>query len=399
MKAFVVLFLGALLCGLSSADTVTPLEALAAKRTSWPTAKWDEALVPLAGMKASAACREFTKVVIEEGRDPKEVRRTRALKPEQQPLFTDGIVIVRGGKLVWEWYDDEYDKDSLHCMWSASKSVSSALVGVAVNEGKLKLDEPIGRFFGGTKSKAVVSDLLWMGSGFEWNESYGGDPKKSSITRMLYLDGYHDTADFALKADLVPEGPLGKWIYSSGNTSMLHAILKHVYGNEYEAMPWTHLFDKIGMKKVVVEHDGAGVFIGSSYVHTSPRDMAKLGFLHLNGGIWEGKRLISREAMVMATTLSPAMEAKATPMELIKEEGPYGGGWWLNVDIPKRDYKAPFEKVPKDMFFAAGHYGQTIMLFPSQDLVFVRTGHDREYSSKIPRMAKLALDCFAAGKE
>jgi CubicO group peptidase (beta-lactamase class C family) len=301
-------------------------------------------------------------------------------------------------------------------MWSASKSASAAILGTAVQEGKLSLDDRMARFFPDLDlpndpnehyfNDVRIRDLLGMNASFEWNESYDGDPKQSQVVPFLYTEGYRDSARFALLRPFFPDPPGTRFNYSSGNVSIMQAVLKSIYGDKYPTMPWTSLYDKIGMHHMVMERDQADTFMASSYVWASVRDMAKLGFLYLNNGLWEDQakvgqqppslsRIIPEEFVSMTRVLTPGEDQPSVTNQYIMEEGTYGGGaWWVNLPVPNHGIDRIYPQAPHDMFFAEGHYGQIILLMPSQDLIVARTGHDSEYDSKINHIAELAVQCF-----
>ena len=169
-------------------------------------------------------------------------------------------------------------------------SVTSGILGTAIQQKRLALDNRLSSFFPESLrtnknqyerfyESIQVSDLLVMGANFDWNEDYDGDIKTSSVLPMLYLSGYKDMVAFSANALMRPEGPGNRWIYSGGDANLIMGILHKIYGADYPTMPWRNLFDPIGMKSVVFEQDGAENYVGSSYVHASPRDMARFGFL------------------------------------------------------------------------------------------------------------------------
>ena len=325
----------------------------------------------------------------------------------EKSLKTDGLVVMKDGKISYEFYDRYYDPTTPHCLWSVSKSISTALLGTAVLERKMALDDRLSRYFPETFDRASdpygsfyrdvkISDLIEMGSGFQWEEDYGATIQTSSVVKMLYLDGHQDMARFALSSPMRPEGPGGKWTYSSGDTNILMGALKKAYGSRYESMPWRNLFKPIGMRGVVFERDASGTFLGASYAHASPREMAKFGQLYLNDGVWNGKRILPEGWVAMSKTVSSALLAKGTPSEEIISEGVYGRGFWLNQRV--RDLPLPFPNAPQDLFFAAGLYGQIVAIIPSQRLVIARTGRDKEYWSKLDPFFSLAAACFSDRK-
>jgi CubicO group peptidase (beta-lactamase class C family) len=173
--------------------------------------------------------------------------------------------------------------------------------------------------------------------------------------------------------------PGSAFAYASGDSVLLMAALRDVVGEErYADWPWTALFDVIGMD-ATLERDAADTFVGSSYLYASPRDLAKLGFLYLEGGRWQDRQL-----------LPPGWAQQAG------EPGPapfYGRHWWTNRgDADLR----PWPDAPADTIAASGHWGQKMFVIPSRDLVIVRTGDDRDRSFETDTFLRLVLAAFPA---
>jgi CubicO group peptidase (beta-lactamase class C family) len=130
-------------------------------------------------------------------------------------------------------------------------------------------------------------------------------------------------------------------------------------GEEYLSFPQRALFDKIGIRTMVIETDPDGNFLTQGYDYASGRDWARLGNLYLQDGVWNGERILPEGFVKFVRTLAPAWAADQRPI--------YGGFFWLNGD---RRYP-----VPPDAYYMAGAGGQTTMIIPSHDLVVVRLGH------------------------
>jgi CubicO group peptidase (beta-lactamase class C family) len=162
---------------------------------------------------------------------------------------------------------------------------------------------------------------------------------------------------------------------------LLMAALRDVVGEErYADWPWTALFDVIGMASATFERDGAGTFVGSSYLYATPRDLAKLGFLYLQDGHWQDRQLLPEAWAAGAGEPGPA------PF--------YGRHWWTNRgDAGER----PWPDAPADTMAGSGHWGQKLFVVPSRDLVVVRTGDDRDHSFHTDTFLRLALEAFSSG--
>ena len=150
--------------------------------------------------------------------------------------------------------------------------------------------------------------------------------------------------------------------YSSGTANILSAIIRRTVGEEeYYHFPYQQLFEKIGMYSAVMEMDGGGTYVGSSYCYATARDWARFGLLYLHDGVWNGQRVLP-EGWVRWTTTG--------------EE--YGALWWLNRG-PVASRRHP--EIPADCFSCEGYEGQYIWVIPSKDLVVVRLA--MEHGSKL----------------
>jgi CubicO group peptidase (beta-lactamase class C family) len=130
-------------------------------------------------------------------------------------------------------------------------------------------------------------------------------------------------------------------------------------GEEYLSFPHRALFDKLGIRTMVIETDPFGNFLGQGYELASGRDWARLGNLYLQDGVWNDERILPEGYAKFVSTLAPAWEADKRPI--------YGGFFWINGDG-----RFP---VPRDAYYMAGAGGQTTLIIPSHDLVVVRLGH------------------------
>jgi CubicO group peptidase (beta-lactamase class C family) len=132
-------------------------------------------------------------------------------------------------------------------------------------------------------------------------------------------------------------------------------------GEEYLSFPQRALFDKIGIRTMVMETDPFGNFLTQGYEYASARDWARLGNLYLQDGVWNGERILPEGFVKFVSTLAPAWAADRRPI--------YGGFFWINGD-------GQFP-VSKEAYYMAGAGGQTTLIIPSHDLVVVRLGHYR----------------------
>lgn len=375
-------------CGGASAADEAPREPIAiagpppfsvVPRTEWPTEAWPTTEPTAVGMDPAALERLAAYVFARNGDDL-----------DRKGQRTNALVIVKDGKLVFERYARGYGPDTSILTWSVSKSIAGTLVGRAMMEGHLDVNDPVARHYppadrDGVRSIRIV-DLLQMSSGLDWNETYETSPVFSSVMAMLYTRGRGDMAAFVASHDLA-HPPGTHWSYSSGDTLLLMGALRGAVGEvAWPEYPWTALFDEIGMRSAVWERDGVGTIVGSSYLYASARDLAKWAFLYLNDGVWAGKRLLPEGWVAFTLTMAPAYyDTELTPGTL--DDNP-GAQVYLNHGDPKRGVAKPWPMAPDDLFAAQGHWGKVIVAIPSLDLIVVRLGDDRQYACDRPDAAE-----------
>jgi CubicO group peptidase (beta-lactamase class C family) len=277
---------------------------------------------------------------------PDKLRRTRA------------VVVVYDGNIIAERYAEGFNEKSKLIGWSMTKSITNALVGILVKQGKLKLEEPaLVKPWGSDDRKAItLNDLMHASSGLDWEENYGGP---SGATNMLFKK-----KDMGLYAAEVPSAhkPGEFFYYSSGTTNIISRIVRETVGDEnYYRFPYEELFYKIGMLNTTIEPDAGGTFVGSSYSFGPARDWARFGLLYLNDGVWNGHRILPEGWVKYSTT--PAKGA---------DRGQYGAQWWLNAGAPGNPSLRYYPDVPADLYWADGFEGQNVFVLPSKKLVVVK---------------------------
>ena len=366
---------GLALLGAREAAAACPADVL------WPAPDWAEAPLPEGPALQAFDDSMFTLVGADE---------------ERLGIRTDGVVIVHRGRIIHERYARGYAAKNRHLAWSATKSVLSALVGVAVARGELALDDSVcDHYEPGNDELCEVSvdDLLGWASGIDWNEGYEDDPYYlSSVIAMLYGVGSVDMAGFVAGHPLaLPPGTFHR--YSSGDSVLLSAVLAGALDpTRRDSFPWDYLFDPLGMETAVFERDHAGAFIGSSYVYATPRDLARFGYLYLRGGCWRGEQILPEDWVARSTEVHPAFLEGREDLWILNQDTVPGRHWWLNRPVPEIDHASAWPSAPPDTFAALGHWGQSIIVIPSADLVLVRTGDDRETGVlDRPRYLELAL--------
>jgi CubicO group peptidase (beta-lactamase class C family) len=272
---------------------------------------------------------------------------------------TRAVVVVYDGEIVAERYAEGFSANSKLAGWSMAKSITSALIGILVNQNKLQISvpAPVDEWKNDERSNITITDLLHMSSGLDWWEYYAAP---SDATNMLYCE--KDMGKFALHKKL-KDHPGSKFYYSSGSTNILSYIIRRVVGEaDYYRFPYEQLFHKIGMNDTVFEVDAGGTFAASSYCFATAHDWAKFGLLYLQDGVWNGERILPEGWVDFSATPTTAKTAK--------KDGSYGAQWWLNKATPHAPKKYPL--VPDDCFRCQGYEGQYVWVISSKKLVVVR---------------------------
>jgi CubicO group peptidase (beta-lactamase class C family) len=196
-----------------------------------------------------------------------------------------------------------------------------------------------------------------MSSGLFPVDSFGME--YASGSGLAYWAGFSSSIG-ARQRGLIRE-PGTFWDYENYDTLLAVAAMKEALGDDrtYLEFPRRRLLDRIGMRNTLLSTDRYGDFILSSQVYTTARDLARFGLLYLNGGVWDGDRLVSEEWIDFVRTPAPASAVRGND---------YGGQFWLVPD-DRND-------VPKDAYATAGNRGQYVIIVPGLDLVIVRRGLD-----------------------
>lgn len=287
----------------------------------------------------------------------------------QEGRNTQGVVVVRHGAIVAEWYEPGRDASSFAPSWSVAKSFTSALVGIAIEEGLIEsVDVGMAEFFpewrGTPKESITLRDVLSMASGLRWDEDYTpGNP--SDIIQMIVSEVDH-LAYAASRPLEVPPGT--RFSYSSGDTMLLAGVLRVVTGRIAGRYAEEKLFAPIGMGPVDWWQDASGNTVTYCCLDTPSREFARFGLLYLHGGNWDGRQVVPAEWVAESTSPNRVWEG-------------YGFQWWLSGRTEPG--------LPADLYAALGHDGQFIYVIPSLDLVVVRNGHYDKHPG--PPMAQDSL--------
>lgn len=299
---------------------------------------------------------------------------------------SDSVLVIYKGRIVFERYENGFDKDRRHLSWSMAKSFTTTVFGIAESMGYINRNDTLAKFYSNLvsdpaqkeKMNAVhLMDELTMSSGRQWIEDYTVlKAPDSDVVRMLYLDGHYDMAAYVASRPLADK-PGERYLYDTGSTSVVMGALKQRLGAGYSEFPFKYLFNRIGMKNVTWEQDQAGTYIGGASLYATPRDYARLGYLLMKDGKWNDDQVVPKEWIDACREVSPGLARGIySPDYMIKYRRSYGAGFWLNKPVPHFGILKPYPGAPDDLFQMIGHEGQTVIMIPSLDLLVVRTAHD-----------------------
>ncbi|QDW38414.1 serine hydrolase [Bradyrhizobium sp. KBS0727] len=271
----------------------------------------------------------------------------------------DSLLIARHGKIVLDAYYAPYSADIPHIINSSTKAVIGTLAAMALKDGLLdSTDHPVLDFFADRsianledRKKAItVQHLLDMTSGIDWREPTDGQP-----VTFFQMERSPDWTKFVLDLPM-SDAPGDIFNYNSGNPHLLSAILTRLTGMSAEDYAKARLFGPLGIDEWRWRRDPQGVSTGGNGLALKPRDMAKIGYLYLRRGEWEGKTLVPPGWTEKASHATIDMNLKFEP------DFRYSNFFWA---LPKRN-----------VYMAVGYHCQVIMVFPALDIVAVTTARD-----------------------
>ncbi|MFQ5978368.1 MAG: serine hydrolase domain-containing protein [Candidatus Heimdallarchaeota archaeon] len=286
---------------------------------------------------------------------------------ENWDLDFHSVLVVCNGYIVLEEYFDYYRQDTLREIYSCTKSVTSALVGIAIHEGYISsVDERVLDYFpeknftnlDARKQNMTLEHLLTMTTGLDWPEwsvPYGPG--------NIFAEWVNspDWVQFVLDRPMVL-APGTQFNYNSGASHILSAILQNATGETTFSYANRHLFAPLGISPVIWRADPQGINAGGMYLQMRPRDMAKIGYLYLNNGSWEGKQIIPADWVEISTRKHYDMGNSAVI--------DYGYQWWIYYYPDLNDSS---KHPPIDAYAAVGYSGQRIFVIPDQRMVVVFT--------------------------
>ncbi|MCK5238319.1 MAG: serine hydrolase [Candidatus Thorarchaeota archaeon] len=307
-------------------------------RDYWPTDEWEFATPESKGMNSSRL-NEMLSIVTD----------------EDLPLHS--LLIVKDGYIIMEEYPrSTFSSNTTHLLYSTTKSITSVLVGVAMFQGYLdNVSQKVLDFFpertfdnvDSRKEAMTVEHLLTMTPGIEWDEWIVPYSNPSNVYRQMMSSS--DPVQFVLDREMI-RNPGDVWTYCGGASHLLSTIVNVTTGMNTLQFAQENLFGPIGIPRAYWGDDSLGVNIGGSELSLRPRDMARIGYLYLNNGTWDGQQIVSTDWITASTE---------TAMTLSNYRG-YGYQWWTYPNI--------------EAYFSTGLYGQQIIVVPEHDLVVVVTG-------------------------
>ena len=317
--------------------------------------------------------------------------RIDALFADPKAGETRALLVLHGGRIVAERYGPGYHENTRFAGWSMTKSVTGALIGLLVSDGRLRLDEGVPVPAWQRPGEITLRQLLQMRSGLRHSEAIN-PAYTSDEVRMLFLDGRDDMAAYAEAQPLEAE-PGRKFEYSSATSVILADIAAHALTQRSDPAVRrqavadylrTRVLEPLGMRSAIPEFDAAGTFVGSSMLNASARDWGKFGEFLRNVGSVKGAQIVPRvwiEFMIAPSPRNPG----------------YGAQVWTNR--PQSDGKEMLfpGQAPANVIACIGHLGQYVIVSPRQKLTIVRLGQtddeatgDQDRAALRARLAAIA---------
>ncbi len=234
------------------------------------------------------------------------------------------MVVVKDGVIVDEYYQDGYDQNSLYRLNSATKSFTSALIGIAIDQGYIgSVEDPLSDYLPQVlaqsdtrKQQITLKHLLTHTSGLEWYEWGNG------YTNWSEFQSAPNWVDYILGRTLIYT-PGTQFAYSTGNTHLLTAALEAATGMSAQEYARINLFEPLGITNFQWDTDPQGITDGGNGLHLSTRDAARFGLLFLQNGQWQGEQIVPAEWVATSTTIQNGGAGDGT--------GSYCYQWWRRV--------------------------------------------------------------------
>jgi CubicO group peptidase (beta-lactamase class C family) len=309
--------------------------------------------------------------------------------------YVDRILVIRNGRLVWDrryahdyvaaydslarirsplnahhatgpynyyaaWWHPYYQRGDLHTLQSVTKTITSVVIGTAVTRGEFpSLDTPVISFYDTTqvknlddrKRRITIRHLLTMTDGLDWRENLPyTDPRNTTVAMENSYDWITLTLDQPMAAE-----PGQRWNYNSGASQLLSDIFFKATGTDIEQYAAQHLFAPIGIRRWYWKRTPAGLIDTEGGLYLDPLDLARIWYLFLRGGVWDGTRVLSADWI--DASVAPAMSVAAAP-----GAPKYGYKWWL--------FAHPADPA-SHVWGGNGFGGQFPMALPRDDLIVI----------------------------
>ena len=305
--------------------------------------------------------------------------------------FTKAVVVVKDGQVIAERYAPGYGPQTPIHGWSMTKSVTNALIGILVQQGKLGLHDPapVAAWSkpGDPRATITVDNLLRMSSSLDVGDSMSIGVKDAFDPSSQMVFAEPDMARFIEDRKLLAK-PGARFAYANGNYLLLSRIVRDQAGGTGQAalaFARRELFDKLGLEHPVLEQDAVGTPIGASQMWATPRDWARFGLLYLNDGVIGGQRILPEGWVDYSARLTPGSDPYG-----------YGAGFWTNRGGSAGARHRPH--MPADSFMARGVHGQYTIVIPSARLVIVRMGDAYTHYDDIETVDRLVSEVLAAAE-
>ena len=345
----------------ATADTDTSAGAVPARvRDYWPTDGWQE------------------KTPEEVGMDSAKLEEAFALVQTRSQDSADAMAVFRNGYLVAEEYFGLFNAQQRHISNSMAKSFSSALLGIAIDQGLVSgVDAMVCEFYDewdcndsdDARSRIKIEHILTLTSGLDWIEDWSPNGARDDVYALALGGGIQHVLSKRSGAE-----PGTRFQYSTGDPALLSGILQKVTGKMAYDFGKEVMFDKIGIGGITWGQQN-GYTTTYSNLQATAREYAKFGFLYLNEGQWDGEQIVSKEWVHVSTTPGKSLEPW------------YGYLWHVNAPVK---WETP--ELPENGYAAIGANGQYVIVMPTEDVIIVRLASDRDSSFEAGKMIKAVLD-------
>ncbi len=301
--------------------------------------------------------------------------------------MTAAFVVTYKGRIVGERYGEGITKDTPLESWSMGKSLTATMMGILIQQGVYALDQPAPipewQAAGDPRSRIRISDILHMSSGLRFRapQDPDFDPALGYPDHLyVYTGGINSFQWAATRPQQWMPNSVGR--YRNSDPVLINYLVRlgvEGKGGDYHAFPQQALFDKLGIRSMIMEADPYGNFLTQGYEFASGRDWTRLGNLYLQDGVWNGERLLPEGYVDFVSTLAEPWIKDGRPI--------YGGFFWINGDGGR--------PIPKEAYMMLGAGGQSTTIIPSRDLVIVRLGHyqgAREGAKSLDKAYRLLME-------